>query len=88
MILLNMDYEAEIKCFSDNKMIACRDRFKSIILTKSKSQKILTEFSIITGIISKEKYLGILRIHPDSRLKFNLHIKTIFKSKPKLLRIY
>ena len=51
--------------------------FKSIILTKNKSDDIPTGFSIGTDIVPIEKSVKLLGIHLDNRLNFNLHINTI-----------
>ena len=61
-------------------MIVNPDKFKSIILTKNKSDDIPTGFSIGTDIVSIEKSVKLLGIHLDNRLNFNLHINTICKS--------
>ena len=66
--------------FSSNEMIVNPDKFKSIILTKNKSDDIPTGFSIGTDIVSIEKSVKLLGIHLDNRLNFNLHINTICKS--------
>ena len=61
-------------------MIVNPDKFKSIILTKNKSDDIPTGFSIGTDIVPIEKSVKLLGIHLDNRLNFNLHINTICKS--------
>ena len=61
-------------------MIVNLDKFKSIILTKNKSDDIPTGFSIGTDIVPIEKSVKLLGIHLDNRLNFNLHINTICKS--------
>ena len=61
-------------------MIVNPDKFKSIILTKNKSDDIPTGFSIGTDIVSIEKSVKLLGIFLDSHLNFNLHINTICKS--------
>ena len=61
-------------------MIVNLDKFKSIILTKNKSDDRPTGFSIGADIVSTEKSLKLLGIHLDNRLNFNLHINTICKS--------
>ena len=52
-------------------------KFKSIILTKNKSNNIPPGFSVGTDIVSIEKSVKLLGIHLDNRLNFNLHINTI-----------
>ena len=49
-------------------MIVNPDKFKSIILTKNKSDDIPTGFSIGTDIVSIEKSVKLLGIHLDNRL--------------------
>ena len=61
-------------------MIVNTGKFKSIILTKSKSDDIPTGFSIGADIVPIEKSVKRLGIHLDNRLNFNLHINTICKS--------
>ena len=61
-------------------MIVNPDKFKSIILTKNKSDDIPTGFSIGTDIVSIEKSVKLLGIHLGNRLNFNLHIYTTCKS--------
>ena len=61
-------------------MIVNLDKFKSVILTKNKSDDRPTGFSIGADIVSTEKSLKLLGIHLDNRLNFNLHINTICKS--------
>ena len=61
-------------------MIVNPDKFKSIILTKNKSDDIPTGFSIGTDIVSIEKSVKLLEIHLGNRLNFNLHVHTICKS--------
>ena len=53
-------------------MIVNPDKFKSVILTKNKSDDIATGFSIGKDIISTEKSVKLLRIHLNNRLNFNL----------------
>ena len=71
--------EVAINWFSSNKMIVNPDKFKSVILTKNKSDDIPTRFSIGTDIVPIEKSVKLLGIHLDNRLNFNLHINTICK---------
>ena len=54
-------------------MIANPDKFKSINLTKNKSDDIPTGISTDTDIVSMQKPVKLLAIH-------NLHINTICKS--------
>ena len=75
--LLKEESEVAINWFSSNKMIVNPDKFKSIILTKNKSDDIPTGFSIGTDIVPIEKSVKLLGIHLDNRLNFNLHINTI-----------
>ena len=82
---LKEESEVAINWFSSNKMIVNPDKFKSIILTKNKSDDIPTGFSIGTDIVSIEKSVKLLGIHLDNRLNFNLHINTICKSASKQL---
>ena len=72
--------EVAINWFSSNDMIANPDKFKSIILTKNKSDDIPNGPSIGTDIVSTEKSVKLLGIHLDNRLNFNFHINTICKS--------
>ena len=53
-------------------MIVNPDKFKSVILTKDKSDDIETGFSIGTANVSTEKSVKRLRIHLNNRLNFNL----------------
>ena len=53
--LINVLKEVAINWFSSNKMIVNPDKFKSIILTKNKSNDIPTGFSIGTDIVPIEK---------------------------------
>ena len=53
-------------------MIVNTDKFKSIILTKNKSDDTQTGFSIGTDIVSSEKSVKLLGIQLDNRLNFNL----------------
>ena len=78
--VLKEESEVAINRFSSNKMIVNPDKFKSIILTKNKSDDIPTGFSIGTDIVPIEKSVKLLGIHLDNRLNFNLHINTICKS--------
>ena len=78
--VLKEESEVAINWFSSNKMIVNPDKFKSIILTKNKSDDIPTGFSIGTDIVSIEKSVKLLGIHLDNRLNFNLYINTICKS--------
>ena len=70
--------------FSSNEMIVNPDKFKSIILTKNKSDDMPTRFSIGTDIGTEivfiEKSVKLLGIHRDNRLNINLHIINISKS--------
>ena len=54
-------------------MIVNPDKFKSIVLTKSKSDDTQTGFSIGTDIVFIEKSVKFLGINLDHRLNFNLH---------------
>ena len=78
--VLKEESEVAINWFSNNEMIVNPDKFKSIILTKNKSDDIPTGFSNGTDIVSIEKSVKLLGIHLDNRLNFNLHINTICKS--------
>ena len=66
--------------FSSNEMIVHPDKFKSIILTKNKSDNMPTRFSIGTDIVFIKKSVKLLGIHRDNRLNINLHIINISKS--------
>ena len=72
MNVLKEESEIAINWFSSNKMIVNLDKFKSVILTKNKSDDIATGFSIGKDIISTEKSVKLLRIHLNNRLNFNL----------------
>ena len=74
--VLKEESEVAINWLSSNKMIVNPDKFKTIILTKNKSDDISTGFSIV----SIEKSVKLLGIHLDHRLNFNLYINTICKS--------
>ena len=78
--VLKQESEVVINWFSNNEKILNPDKFKSIILTKNKSDDIPTEFSIGTDIVSIEKSVKLSGIHLDNRLNFNLHINSICKS--------
>ena len=77
--VLKEESEVAINWFSRNKMIVNPDKFKSIVLTKNKSDDIPTGFSIGTDIVPIDKSVKILGMHLDNRLNFNLHINTICK---------
>ena len=72
MNVLKEESEIAINWFSSNKIIVNPDKFKSVILTKNKSDDIATGFSIGKDIISTEKSVKLLRIHLNNRLNFNL----------------
>ena len=61
-------------------MIANPDKFKSVILTKDKSDDIPTGFSIGTDIVFIENSVKLLGIHLDNRLNLTLHANTVCKS--------
>ena len=61
-------------------MIVNTDKFKSIILSKNKSDDIPIGFSISRNCVSIEKSVKRSGIHLDNRLNFNLHINAICKS--------
>ena len=73
--VLKEESDVAINWFSRNEMIVNLDKFKSIILTKDKSDDIPTGFSI-----KKEKSVKLLGIHLENRLNSNLRINTICKS--------
>ena len=79
--------EVAINWFSSNEMIVDPDKFKSIILTKNKSDDVPTGFSIGTDIVSIEKSVKRLGIQLDNRLNFNLHINTVCKSASNQLNV-
>ena len=74
--ILKEESEVAINWFSSNKMIINPNKFKSIILSKNKSDDIATGFSISTEIASIEKSVKLLGIHLDNHLNFNLYINT------------
>ena len=76
---LKEESEVAINWLSSNKMIVYPGKFKSIILTKNKSENISTGFPIGTDIVSIEKS-ELLGLHLDNHLNFNLHVNTICKS--------
>ena len=78
--VLKEESEVAMHWFSSNKMIVNPEKFKSIILTKTKSDDIPTRFSIGTDIVSIEKSEKLLEIQLHNRLNFNLHINNICKS--------
>ena len=78
--VLKEESEVAINWFSSNKMIVNPDKFKSIIVTKNKSDDMPTVFSIDTDIVSIERSVKLLGIHISNRLNFNLHINNICKS--------
>ena len=61
-------------------MIVNPDKFKSIIVTKNKSDDMPTVFSIDADIVSIERSVKLLGIHIGNRLNFNLYINNICKS--------
>ena len=65
--VLKEESEVAMNWFSSNKMIVNPDKFKSIILTKNKSDDIPTGFSIGTDIVPSEKSVKRLGIHLDNR---------------------
>ena len=77
---LKEESEVVINWFSGNEMIVNPKKFKSIILTKNKSDDIPTGLCVGTDIVSIEKSVRLLEIHLDKRLNFNLHINTTCKS--------
>ena len=77
---LKEESEVAINWFSSNKMIVNTDKFKSIILSKNKSDDIPIGFSISRNCVSIEKSVKRSGIHLDNRLNFNLHINAICKS--------
>ena len=78
--VLKEESEVAINWFSSNKMIVNPDKFKSIIVTKNKSDDMPTVFSIDADIVSIERSVKLLGIHIGNRLNFNLHINNICKS--------
>ena len=78
--ILKEESEFTINWFSSNEMIVNPDKFKSVILTKNKSDDIPAGYFIGTDIVSIEKSVKLLGIHLDNRLNFSLHISTIFQS--------
>ena len=78
--VLKQESEVVINWFFSNEEIVNLDKFKSIILTKNKSDNIPTGFSNGTDIVSIEKSVKLSRIHLENRLNFNLHTNTICKS--------
>ena len=77
--VLKEESEVAINWLSSNKMIAYPGKFKSIILTKNKSENISTGFSIGTDIVSIEKS-ELSGLHLDNHLNFNLHVNVTCKS--------
>ena len=69
--LVKVESEVAVKLFSENKRTVNPDKFKSIILTKSKSDDTSTRFSVATDIV-----------FIDNRLNFNLHINAIVNLLP------
>ena len=78
--VLKEESEVVINWFSSNEMIVNNDKFKSIILSKNKSDDIPTGFFIGSCIVSIEKPVKLLAMHLYNRLNFNLHINTNCKS--------
>ena len=78
--VLKEESDVAINWFSRNEMTVNLDKFKSIVLTKNKSDDIPTGFSIATDIVSIEKSVKLLGIHLENRLNSNLRINTICKS--------
>ena len=76
--VLKEESEVVINWFSSNEMIVNNDKFKSIILSKNKSDDIPTGFFIGTCIVPIEKSVKLLDLY--NRLNFNLHINTNCKS--------
>ena len=74
--ILKEESEVALNWFSSNKMIINPNKFKSIILSKNKSDDIATGFSISTEIASIEKSVKLLGIHLDNHLNFNTYINT------------
>ena len=72
--------EVAVNWFSSNKTIVNPDKFKSVILTKNKSDDVPTGLSIGTDIVSIEKSVKLLGIQLDNRLNFNLHVNASCKS--------
>ena len=80
-----MESEVAIKWLSKNKMIVNTDKFKSIMLTRNKSDNIPTVFPIIADIVSIEGSVNILGIQIQNRFNVYLHINTFCKSGSNLL---
>ena len=78
--ILKEESEFAINWFSSNEMIVNPDKFKSVILTKNKSDDIPAGYFIGTDIVSIEKSVKLLGIHLDNRLNFSIHMSTIFQS--------
>ena len=76
--VLKGESEVVINWFSSNEMIVNNDKFKSIILSKNKSDDIPTGFFIGTCIVPIEKSVKLLDLY--NRLNFNLYINTNCKS--------
>ena len=70
MNVLKEESEIAINWFSSNKMIVNLDKFKSVILTKNKSDDIATAFSIGTDIVSTEKSVKLFKNTPKQPFKF------------------
>ena len=69
-----------IKWFSENKIIANPDKFKSIIIQKSNQTSKPKQLLIGNDVVEVASSVKLLGIHIDDQLSFNLHISNICKS--------
>ena len=74
------------KWFSENKMIDNPDKFKSIIIQKSKQTTTPTQFLLGNDVVEVASSVKLLGIHINDQLNFNLHISNICKSASKQLK--
>ena len=76
---LKLESETAIKWFSENKMIVNPDKFKATLISKNRSDHILSGFSIGNYTVAIEQSVVFLGIDLDNKLNFNLHIRRIYR---------
>ena len=77
---LKLESETAVKLLSENKMTVKPDKFKAILISKNKSDYVLSGFSIGNGSVTTEQSVRGLGIDLDNQLNLNLYIRKIFKS--------
>ena len=80
MRILTLESNNGINWFSDNKMIANLDKFKSIVIQKNKPLNQPTHFMIENNKVDIESSVKLLVISIDNQLSFSQRITKICKS--------